>query len=88
MLSLSPILNFQQTQKAAAEQLAQTIRTSWMPTALTFALAEMSSRNATREELIGARIFIGILMNLAEPLSPPTPALPSKELGQKQAENK
>jgi len=52
-----------------------------MTIGLTYALAEMSIRNASKEELVGARIFIGILMNLGEPLPPALPAFPDKELG-------
>lgn len=82
MLLLSPIKGFQGVQKDAATELATAMRTSWMAVSLTYALAEMSIRNATKEELVGARIFIGILMNLGEPIPPAFPAFPDKDLGQ------
>lgn len=82
MLTLSPIFHFQSVRKDDSVQLATAIRTSWMTTSLTYALAEMSIRNATKEELVGARIFIGILMNLGEPIPLAVPAFPDKELGQ------
>ncbi len=79
-LSLSPILNFQGQHKAVAEELSKVMRTGFMATSMSFALSEMAYRNASKEEMIGAKIFIGVLMNLAEPLPIPPPSLPDKEL--------
>jgi hypothetical protein len=86
MLALSPITHFQKTRATDAEELFKAVRTVWMTSALTHALAEMSGRNATNDELRGARIFIGILLNMAEPIPAPAPPLPDKSLGQKRAE--
>jgi hypothetical protein len=88
MLSLSPIAHFQNTRKEDAMALANAVRTSWMTSALTYSMASMALSGATKEELIGARQFMGIMMNLAEPIPAPPPPLPDKTLGQKPDEKK
>ena len=88
MKALSPIAHFQQVRPTEAEELFKAVRTSWMTSALTYSLAEMSGRSATNDELRGARLFISILLNLAEPIPAPAPPLPDKSLGQKPTETK
>jgi hypothetical protein len=83
MLVLSPSLLFQQSQKdSAAEHMAR-VRTTAFPTMLTFALAEMAGRNTvTSENLVGARMLVGIILNLSEKQEDPKLQLPNKDLGQ------
>ena len=84
MLTLSPILNFQNQHKEAAAELSKVIKSGFMATSMSFALAELASRpSITQEQIAGAKLYIEKLMNLAEPLPAPVPAIPSKELGQK-----
>ncbi len=82
MLTLSPKIQFQTAHKSESENLMKAVRERWMSIALTNALASMSIGGATKDELNGARKFIEVFLNLAEPLPPPTPLPPSKELGQ------
>ena len=88
MLNLSPIAHFQKVRPAEAEELFKVMRTSWMTSAMIYALAEMSGRNATNDELRGARAFMALLLNMAEPIPAPAPPLPDKSLGQKTDEPK
>lgn len=80
MLTLSPIALFQATQKEIAADHAANVRSSKFTTVLNFALAEMAFRNMTNEELRGARIYIGILMNMGEKPETIKPPAPSKDL--------
>lgn len=49
-------------------------------TALTYGLAEYATNNPSAERLSGAQEFIKVLLNLAEPKSPPRGAFPEKRL--------
>lgn len=84
MLTLSPHHQFLSANAKEAEALKMATTERWMAVALTHALASMSIGGATKDELNGARKFIDILLNLAEPIKPLAPSLPSKELGQNQ----
>lgn len=82
MLALKPIEVFQSTHKDDAAAHAALVRTSALNLALSFALAEMAGRTSiTSENLVGARMFAGIFLNLAEKPEPPKPMLPNKDLG-------
>jgi len=82
MLALSPITIFQQTQKELAAEHQAAVRTSALAVRLSFALAEMAGRQqVTTENLLGARMFVNIFLNLAEKPEVPKPAAPDKSLG-------
>ncbi len=86
MKTLSPTIQFQTAHKAEAESLTVAVRERWMAVSLTHAIASMSIGGATKEELIGARKFVEIFLNLAEPVKAAPMGLPPKELGQKPEE--
>jgi hypothetical protein len=81
MITLSPIQTFQSTHKDDAAAHAALVRTSALNLALSFTLAEMAGRSVSSEELVGARMFAGIFLNLAEKPEPPKQPLPNKDLG-------
>lgn len=59
------------------------VRKSKYSVVLNYALSEMAmGKDVTPEELRGAKIFIGILLNIAEKPAPLPPPLPDKSLGQ------
>jgi len=66
MTSISPKRNFLTFQKGHAAELQNHRESSWFTVAATYALAEMACRNATAEQLNGARNFITVFQNLWE----------------------
>lgn len=81
MLQLKPIDLYQKTQKDSAPEHQAQVHTSRYQVALTFALAAMAGKpNVTNENLMGARIFIDTLLNLAEKPEVDRVPLPQKDL--------
>lgn len=84
MLSLTPAITFLKTQPELAAEHSADVRSSKMPVILSFALAAMAGKsNVTNDNLLGARIFIDTLLNLAEKPEVPKLAAPNKDLGMK-----
>lgn len=80
MLKLSSITLFQSAHHELAADHAANVRSSKYTTVLNFALAEMAGRDVTNDELRGARIYIGILMNMGEKPETIKPPAPNKDL--------
>lgn len=64
----SPKSLFQQAHKDVSEALSILSRDRTLRLATTFAIAEMASTGATREQMDGALRYSNILMNLGEPI--------------------
>lgn len=83
MKTLSPSVLFRATEKDLATEHAGNVLTIKFSKLLTYTLAEMATgRDVSPEELRGAKMFIGILLNLSEIPKPPKPVAPDKSLGQ------
>lgn len=81
MQSLKPIELFQKTQKEFAAEHQADVLGSKLRLTLTFALAAMAGKtNVTNENLVGARIFIDTLLNLAEKPEVDRPPMPQKDI--------
>jgi hypothetical protein len=76
---LSPKENFLQLEEIA-KGWRNVVRSSLTTTALTYALAEFATDNPSSEQLAGTQNFIKVLLNLAEPKSPPRSPFPDKRL--------
>jgi hypothetical protein len=64
----SPKSLFQQAHKDAAEALSVMSRERVLRLATVFAISEMASTGATKEQMDGALRYSHILMNLGEPI--------------------
>lgn len=81
MLALMPMTVFQATQKELAAEHQSNVRSTRLPILLTFALAEIAGRpNVSSENLIGARMLINTLLNLAEKPEVPNKTAPNKDI--------
>ena len=65
-MNFDPKANFKKFRPAHAEKLRAEVEQPYFQESLTFALAEMSSRDATTEQIQGANVFVSILCGLAE----------------------
>lgn len=80
---LNPAKTFRAVHSEIAVEHAAAVRTNKFHVIHDFALSEMSTgRDITPEELRGAKIYINILLNMAEKPESPKPAAPDKSLGQ------
>ena len=75
---INPKELFQQSLKPES-QFRTIIRSTEMQSAITYAFAQFSISNPTTEESTGARKWVEIFTNLAEPTPPPT-TFPDKRL--------
>jgi len=75
----SPRSLFQQVHKEAAADLSNVAQGRTLRLAAVFAMAELTTENASKENLDGARRFSQILMTLGDPIEKPAP-YPDKQL--------
>lgn len=66
----SPRSLFQKVCKEEAKKLALTVNEAWFEKAVTYSLAELSSRGISDERLQGANLFIETLTTLADEEKP------------------
>jgi len=68
---ITPKALFLKLHKDDAAKLAAAVNESWMQRAITYTLADLSSRGLSNEQLNGANTFIDVLTSLAdEPKEP------------------
>ena len=64
-MSLDPKSDFKKYHPAAFEELRPAVQTGWFKTAEVYALADLTNRGATDQEINGANRFIELLNGLA-----------------------
>ncbi len=74
---ITPKALFLKLHKDEAAKLALAVNESWMQRAITYTLADLSSRGLSNEQLNGANTFVEALTTLADEPKP-APELPDK----------
>ena len=64
-MTLDPKSDFKKFQPAAFDELRPAVQMGWFKTAVVYALADLTSRGATDQEINGANRFVELLNNLA-----------------------